>query len=187
MEITYEIVKDEDVECCREVCNKLMAYQKSLAHYRPELFDDMNFDTRMLSSVKSSTHNFTVVAKADDKIVAYVYSNIAPKENYDNEFATFFDLSTVRNDDVGCLSNFYIEDGYRGQGIGSVLFNMSMEWLKGFPHVEDYFVFVSNGNDKALEFYQNKGFQYSNKVLDGFITTLRYADRVEASKPLQAK
>ncbi len=174
MNITYEILKDEDIECCRELCNKLMKFQKSKSHLRTELFDDMNFDTRMVPSVKKAKHNYTVVAKDGDKIIGYVYSNISSKEAYDNEFATFFDLSTVEKEDVGCLSNFYLEEEYRGKGIGKVLVEMSMKWLKGFPKVEDYFVFVSNGNDEALNFYKGRGFVYSNEVLDGFITTLRY-------------
>ncbi|MGM7700680.1 GNAT family N-acetyltransferase [Pseudalkalibacillus sp. Hm43] len=173
MEITYEIVKDDEIECCRDLCNKLMKFQKSMAHFRPELFDSMSFESRMIPAVQRSTHNFTVVAKIDGKAVAYVYSNIAPKETYDMDFATFFDLDTVEGEEVGCLANFYIDEGYRDLGIGSKLFNMSMEWLDSYREVEDYFVFVSNGNEKALEFYKRKGFVYSNEVLDGFITTLR--------------
>ncbi|MCF6137696.1 GNAT family N-acetyltransferase [Pseudalkalibacillus berkeleyi] len=178
MSITYEIVKDEDIECCRELCNNLMKFQQSKAHYRPELFDTMNFDTRMVPSVKNAKHNYTVVAKDGDQPVAYVYSNVSAKENYDNDFATFFDVSSVKNEYVGCLSNFYIEEGYRDRGIGTVLFNKSLNWLKDFPEVEDYFVFVSNGNAQALEFYKRKGFAYSNEVLDGFITTLRSSKQV---------
>ena len=174
MNITYEIVKDEDIECCRELCNNLMKFQKTKAYIKPELFDTMNFATRMVPSVKNAKHNYTVVAKDNNKIIGYVYSNICPKESYSNNFATFFDLSTVNKENVGCLSNFYLENGYRNKGIGTVLFEMSMEWLKKFSDVEDYFIFVSNGNDGALKFYKKMGFVYSNEILDGFITTLRY-------------
>ena len=45
--------------------------------------------------------------------------------------------------------------------------------LKQFDDVEDYFIFVSNGNENALEFYQRKGFTVSHEILDGFITVLR--------------
>ncbi|MCA0988521.1 GNAT family N-acetyltransferase [Guptibacillus algicola] len=150
-----------------------MTYQKAKATITPELFDDMNFETRLLPSVRKATHNNTVVVKDGDDVIAYVYSNISPKGAYSNEFATFFDLSTVHGDDVGCLSQFYISHGYRQYGIGSKLFNMSMEWLKTFKVVEDYFIFVSNGNDNALEFYQRKGFMISHDILNGFITVLR--------------
>ena len=39
--------------------------------------------------------------------------------------------------------------------------------------IKDLFIFVSNGNDDALRFYQRRGFQVSHAILDGFITVLR--------------
>jgi GNAT superfamily N-acetyltransferase len=173
MELTFEIIHDDEIECCRDLCNELMAFQKSKATINPEMFEQMNFDTRMVPSIKNALHNYIVVVKDGEKIVAYVYSNISPKEAYSNDFATFFDLSSVRKKNVGCLSQFYIRDEYRQYGLGSKLFNMSMDWLKQFDDVEDYFIFVSNGNDNALEFYKHKGFSVSHAILDGFITVLR--------------
>ena len=173
MNLHYEIVSDENIECCRDICNELMAFQKSKSHIKPELFDNMNFDTRMMTSIKNALNNYTVVVKHDEKIVGYVYSNVSPKETYSNDFATFFDMTSVSKSNVGCLSQFYIKGDYRQFGIGSRLFNMSMEWLKNFDDIEDYFIFVSNGNDSALEFYKRKGFSVSHDILDGFITVLR--------------
>jgi GNAT superfamily N-acetyltransferase len=173
MNITYEVITEDEVEYCRGLCNELMTFQKSKAKISPELFDKMNFETRMLPSIKNAIHNYIVIVKDDDKPVGYVYTNISPKEVYSNEFATFFDLSSVRKKNVGCLSQFYIKDGYREHGIGSVLFDMSMKWLKQFEDVEDYFIYVSNGNDDALQFYTRKGFHVSHDILDGFITVLR--------------
>jgi GNAT superfamily N-acetyltransferase len=173
MDLKYEIIPDEQIECCRDLCNELMVFQKSKSYIKPELFDNMNFDTRMIPSLKSAIHNFIVVVKDDDQIVGYVYSNISPKETYSNQFATFFDLSSVSRNNVGCLSQFYIKEEYRQYGVGSTLFHMSMKWLKQFDDVEDYFIFVSNGNNNALEFYKRKGFSVSHDILDGFITVLR--------------
>ena len=173
MKLTYEILHDEELESCRDICNELMAFQKSKAYITPERFDTMNFDTRMIPSIKKALHNYIVVVKDEAKIVGYVYSNISPKETYSTDFATFFDMSSVSGKNVGCLSQFYIKEEYRQYGIGSKLFTMSMEWLKKFDDVEDYFIFVSNGNDDALEFYKRKGFTVSHDILDGFITVLR--------------
>jgi hypothetical protein len=50
---------------------------------------------------------------------------------------------------------------------------MSMNWLRQIHDVEDYFIYVSNGNEEALEFYKRKGFSVSHDILDGFITVLR--------------
>ncbi|MFD5849980.1 MULTISPECIES: hypothetical protein [Cytobacillus] len=48
-----------------------------------------------------------------------------------------------------------------------------MEWLIQFKDVEDYFIYVSNRNTEALEFYTLKGVTVSHEILDGFITVLR--------------
>jgi GNAT superfamily N-acetyltransferase len=173
MNLKYEIITEENVELCKDLCKELMVFQKSKAYITPERFDTMSFETRMIPSLKSALHNFIVVVKDDDKAVGYVYSNISPKEAYSNEFATFFDLSSVTRKNVGCLSQFYIKEDYRKYGVGSTLFNMSMDWMKQFNDVDDYFIFVSNGNENALEFYQRKGFTVSHDILDGFITVLR--------------
>ena len=101
MKITYEILREEEVECCRDICNELMVFQKSKAYITPELFDTMNFDTRMIPSIKKALHNYIVVVKDDDQVVGYVYSNITPKEAYSNDFATFFDMSSVSGKNVG--------------------------------------------------------------------------------------
>lgn len=173
MSIHYEIISDDNIICIKDLCNELMAYQKSKSTIHSELFDGMSFETRMIPSIQSSNDNYILVAKDDDEIVGYVYCNISSKETYSNQFATFFDLDSVENAEVGCLSQFYIKEGYRKTGIGSVLFEKSMDWLNSFKSISDLFIFVSNGNDNALKFYQNKGFKISHPILDGFITVLR--------------
>ena len=173
MAIQYEVISEDNISCLKNLVNELMAYQKSKATIHPEFFDNMNFETRMIPSVNSAKYNYIVVAKDDDEIVGYVYSNISSKETYSNDFATFFDLDSVNNEDVGCLSQFYIKEGYRSLGIGSFLFEKSKDWLRSFPSIDDLFIFVSNGNDEALKFYQGKSFKISHQILDGFITVLR--------------
>ncbi|MED1205768.1 GNAT family N-acetyltransferase [Heyndrickxia acidicola] len=179
MNLTYEVLSEKEMEACRDLCNELMVFQKSKAFIKPELFDGMNFDTRMVPSIKNAAHNYIVVVKDAGKTVGYVYSNISPKKTYSNEFATFFDPTTVATEMVGCLSQFYIQEEYRQYGVGSVLFKMAMEWLQQFDDVQDYFIFVSNGNDNALEFYKRKGFSVSHDILDGFITVLRNKEYFE--------
>ncbi|OZM57047.1 GNAT family N-acetyltransferase [Lottiidibacillus patelloidae] len=173
MAITYEVIEENNIEVLRELCNELMAFQKSKAKVHQEFFDSMNFETRLVPSVTNAKYNYIAVVKDGEIPVGYVYANISAKEVYDNDFATFFDLASVKKPDVGCLSQFYLKEGYRDQGIGSKLIQMSMDWLKNFEDIEDYFVFVSNGNETALKFYERKGFSVSHDILDGFITVLR--------------
>lgn len=173
MDMTYEIIPDENVEVFRDLCNELMAFQRSKALIAPERFDTMNFDTRMLPTVKGALHNYLILAKAGEEVAGYAYANVAPKENYASSFATFFDMSTVDRDNVGCLSQLYLREEYRGTGSGSRLFDMCMSWLDQFDDVEDRFIFVSNGNNDAYDFYLRKGYVFSHTILDGFILILR--------------
>lgn len=178
MDICYEMIAETDAHYVKDLCNELMTYQKSKATIHPEWFDNMSFETRMIPSLEKAKANFIIVAKDGDEIVGYAYSNISPKTVYSSNFATlpceaFFDFASVSSDDVGCLSQFYIKEAYRNYGIGSVLFDKSIEWLRSFSTIQDLFIFVSNGNDDALKFYTRKGFIISHQILDGFITVLR--------------
>jgi GNAT superfamily N-acetyltransferase len=178
MSIRYEVISEDNVICIKDLVNDLMAYQKSLAHIHPEFFDDMCFETRIPPALKSAKHNYIIAARDGDEIIGYAYSTIASKKIYSGGFATlqcdaFFDFDSVKTEDVGCLSQFFIKEGYRNKGIGSVLFEKSMDWLNSFKSINDLFIFVSNGNDNALKFYLGKGFKISHQILDGFITVLR--------------
>lgn len=178
MNIHYEVISKDNIILIKDLCNELMDYQKSKASVHPELFDDMCYETRLILSVKSSKENYIIAAKDGNEFVGYAYSNISSKYSYSNGFATlscdaFFDFDSVETEDVGCLSQFYIKDNYRNIGIGSTLFKKSIEWLNLFKPIKDIFIFVSNGNDNALEFYKGKGFKVSHQILDGFITVLR--------------
>jgi hypothetical protein len=72
----------KNLNYCRDLCNELMAFQKSKSSIKAELFDNMNFDPRMIPSIKSAIYNYTVVVKDDDKIVGYVYSNIYRRKGF---------------------------------------------------------------------------------------------------------
>lgn len=109
MNLKYEVITEEKIRLCRDLCNKLMAFQKSKAHITPERFDSMNFETRMIPSVKSALHNYREIVKDDEEIAGYVYSNVSPKEACSNDFAIFFDLTSVGKRHVGCLSQFFIK------------------------------------------------------------------------------
>lgn len=172
--IQYEILNQSDIQVLAPLVNELMQFQKSQAKITPERFDNMSFETRLLPSVADARENFFIVAKDRNNIVAYVYSNISHKLAYnDGQFGRFFEMDSVQGDYVGSLSQFYIKSSYRNLGIGSVLFRKSMEWLRSFEYIKDIFIYVSNGNQNALNFYQNKGFSITHEILDGFITVLR--------------
>lgn len=173
MNIRYVIIPQEESLKCRELVNELMAYQKSLAVITPERFDNMSYETRMVPSISGARDNFIVLVYDGDIPVGYVYANICHKHVYDSDFAKFFDLNSVEGEYVGCLSQFYIKPEYRGMKIGSRLFSMSMDWMNHYDEILDIFIYVSDGNVDAMNFYLSKGFKKSHEILDGFITVLR--------------
>lgn len=164
----YEVVRDGDIEQCRELCDELMAFQKSKATIEPERFDTMSFDTRMRRSYDAALERYVVVAKDRGVPVGYAFATV---ESLDSLSGPPFYLlpRTGLPPRIGCLSNLYLRASYRGTGIGSRLFDMSMRWLESFDDVPLTYVFISNGNHDAYDFYLRRGFAYSHDVLGGFI------------------
>ena len=179
--ITFEVLSGDAIEQCRELCNELMAFQKSKATRCPENFNSMNFDTRMKKSHECALESQTVVVKDNGVPVGYVFSTIDLVDAGDK--AAFPDWAPASENSlgfypdwvkvpqkIGCLSNLYLRDQYRSMGLGSKLFQMTMEWLESFADVNLIFVYISNGNEDALQFYLNHGFTFSHNVFGGFIT-----------------
>lgn len=190
-EITFEIVDHGDILQCKDLCNELMKFQKSKAVISPERFDSMNFDTRMKKSHEQALESQTIVAKDNGIPVGYVFSTIdlvdaGDKTAYPDwapagESCIGFYPDWVKvPQKIGCLNNLYLSDQYRSTGIGSKLFNMTMEWLDSFADVNLIFVYISNGNTDALNFYLNHGFTFSHDVFGGFIHAA-YKSRIVSS------
>ena len=178
--IKLELVQNMDIKQCRSLCDELMAFQKSKAHIATNSFDLMNFDTRMKKSFENALRSHVIVAKDNGVAIGYVFSTIDNVTYEDNaafpDWAPFTENSIGFYPDwvtlpqkIGCLNNLYLRDEYRGLGLGVKLFDKAMEWLNSFPDTELTFVFISNGNDAALDFYLKHGFIFSHDVFDGFI------------------
>lgn len=180
LNLIFETIRDDNIELCRELCDELMSFQKSKATISPEAFDGMNFDTRMKKSYEGALRKHVVVVKDGAEPVAYVFSAIDEESeasrNYFPDWAPggenymgFYPEWVRLPQKIGCLNNLYIRDKYRGLGIGAKLCDMSMEWLNSFSDCDLSFVYISNGNDEAYNFYIRKGFKYSHEVFGGFI------------------
>ena len=188
--LTFQTITDGDIEPCRDLCNELMAFQQSKAIIAPECFDGMNFDTRMKKSWNNAQAKQVILVRDGGTPVGYVFSTIekvadkegpipawAPKS--DNPVRGFYP-DWPMPPKIGCLSNLYCRDAYRGLGLGSTLCEMAMNWLDSFPDVDLTWVYISNGNDAALDFYLRHGFTYSHEVFGGFI---KAAYRYKSQQP----
>jgi len=169
-DLRYVKIEDSQIELCRDLCNKLMTFQAEQAEFGHEKLAAMNFENRMVPSVRDAEKNHILVVMDGSQPVAYAYSTINRMEDKMQEL---LGPSTIEKTHIGIFSNFYIEEDYRSLGIGSKLFDETIGWLRAADEVDDIFVFVSNGNDEALNFYEHKGFKVSHLVRDGFITALR--------------
>ncbi len=66
-------------------------------------------------------------------------------------------VSSVSREGVGDIESIFVEEAYRGRGIGSALVTRSLAWMDGCGAVKKR-VFVSDGNEEAWGFYQRFGF-----------------------------
>jgi GNAT superfamily N-acetyltransferase len=166
-----------------------MAFQKSKAVIAREAFDGMSFDTRLKPSYNNATDKQIILALSGDVPVAYVFATIdstlggdksvipewAPKTG--GEMLGFYpDWAPER---AGVLNHLYIREGYRGLGLGKKLLDMAMEWIWGFPDINVTFVYISNGNNEALDFYLRNGYALSHEVFGGFITAAYIANQLK--------
>ena len=185
--ISYNVVEGEEIKLCRELCNDLMAYQKAQAKLWPERFDGMNFDTRMKKSFLNTPDSQTIVAFDNGIPIGYIFSTIENISHGDKSAVPDWAPPKVSDDyqgfypdwdelpaRCGCLNNLYIKPEYQHQGIGVELFKRSMEWMASFSDVDTVFVYISNGNDNALNFYLRHGFIFSHNVFGGFIKAAYY-------------
>ncbi|REE83954.1 acetyltransferase (GNAT) family protein [Paenibacillus taihuensis] len=179
--LTFEVVQEGQIEQCRDLCNELMAFQKSQAIIAPEVFDRMNFDTRMKRSYDSALRSQVIVVKDDGVPVGYIFSTVETvKQGEDaipawapvqegQEVQGFYPNGDELPPVMGCVSNLYVREAYKGMGLGSKLFGMAMEWLESFEDVDLIMIYISNGNEAALDFYLSRGFTFSHEVFGGFI------------------
>ena len=178
--ISIEIVKNDAIEVCCDLCNELMALQKMKSRIHSGCFDGMDFHTRMEKSYINALRKQVIVAKDGIKPVGYVFSTVdfvaEDARNYVPEWAPastgqigFFPDWVKLPQYIGCLNNLYLQPAYRRTGLGAKLFSMSMQWLESFSDVHLLFVYISNGNDAALNFYLKHGFVFSHDVFGGFI------------------
>ena len=178
--ISLEPLTDDQIECCRELCDELMAVQRARARIHPECFAGMNFDTRMARSHAAALRK-QVLAVSDKGVpVGYVFSTIQEADEADRqgrpawappgEHALGFYPDWLRLPQrVGCLSNLYVREAYRGLGLGGKLLRAATDWLESFADTNVTFVYVSNGNEAALQLYFKHGFVFSHDVFGGFI------------------
>jgi diamine N-acetyltransferase len=75
-----------------------------------------------------------------------------------------YSIGTISEDRVGEIDSLFVDDGYRGRGVGTELTRRAIAWLDEMK-VAAKVVSVLSGNDEALAFYQRFDFHPRTTVL----------------------
>lgn len=96
-------------------------------------------------------NNYVVLAIAEDVIVGYLAGTIEEKGSYEEI-------------QYGEINNMFINDNYRGYGIGKKLINSFKEYCKD-NNIFNLKVTASYKNENAIAFYHKNGFEEFNLTL----------------------
>lgn len=179
-DIVYRDLSSGPVEACRDLCDKLMAYQAEKAVVGKEIIASMCFENRLKPSFENAAVRFLLVAYDGEKPVGYMFATVdtVTEESMNIPLSWmkllppdsmgFYPPNFPTPTKVGCLNNLFLLPEYRGLGIGKELFERGLEWLRGAPDLEYWFLDMSNGNNMA-PFYEKYGFRHSHAVFGGII------------------
>lgn len=76
-----------------------------------------------------------------------------------------FCVSTVDQQKAGKVESLFVEEGYRGLGIGDVLMTKGLAWMDQL-FVEKKIIPVAYGNERVLSFYKKFGFYPNLYILE---------------------
>lgn len=66
-------------------------------------------------------------------------------------------VTTVDRNRVGEIESIFVEEDYRGRGIGERLLRLALAWLEE-SKVERRILYVAAGNEEVIGFYERHGF-----------------------------
>jgi GNAT superfamily N-acetyltransferase len=178
-EITYKPIEDGQAEIVRALCDALMAHQAQKGAIHPEVLKSMNFDNRLKPGFENAKEKQLIAAFDSDTPVGYVFSTASqetkasgaakPAWAAELEGVGFYPDWLNLPAKVGCLNNLFVRPEYRGHKIAARLCEQAMTWLRSVSDIRYLYVYISNGNEDVIGFYERFGFRYSHDVFGGFI------------------
>ena len=162
LNLTYEyskVTKKEDVEVFRPLVDQLFKLQAERADNKwKQMLSSMTIESRLLPDFEAEVFPY-----ADTQLIMVKDEDI-------NRYVGFA-YSVMGRDQKGNLKLFYLEDAYRGKGVGSKLFEDAMAFIEAYKP-EEILIAVSNGNEQGFKFYKSKGFRFKSMLMDGMVTVL---------------
>jgi len=139
----YRVVGEEAIIVVEPLWQKLRAYHSPLLAGFPGTKPPFNFEPRkqeILAKAEPGKIRVELVSAASDR------SDIA------------YCISTVSKDGQGEIDSMFVEEAFRGRGIGSELVRRALAWLAGAGATSKV-VTVAHANEEALAFYKRFGFE----------------------------
>ena len=134
----------EDLDAIQNLNNSLFELEKN--NYDSTLVKDWPLSEEGKEYFIDLIENhYTIVAIFDDNIIGYLAGTIEEKGSY-------VEIQ------YGEINNMFINDKYRGYGIGKLLVNNFKEYCRT-NHISNIKVVASYKNKNAIEFYHKNGFE----------------------------
>jgi len=141
--LAYRVFGEDRIDIVRPLWEKLRAYHSPLLAGFPGAKPPFNFEPRkqeILAKAEPGKIRVELVSAASDR------SDIA------------YCISTVSKDGQGEIDSMFVEEAFRGRGIGSELVRRALAWLAG-AGATSRVVTVAHANEEALAFYKRFGFE----------------------------
>ena len=137
----YRVVGEDGIGAVRPLWEKLRAYHSPMLVGFPGAMPPFNFEPRKQEILtKAAAIRIELVSTAPDGLdIAYC-------------------IGTVTRDGCGEIDSMFVEEGFRGRGIGSELVRHALDWLESAGATSKV-VTVAHANEEALAFYKRFGFQ----------------------------
>lgn len=140
----------EDLEIIQNLNNNLFDLEKE--NYDPTLIINWPLTEEGRKYFEDLiTNDYVVLAVAEDVIVGYLAGTIEEKGSYEEI-------------QYGEINNMFIDDNYRGYGIGKKLINSFKNYCKD-NNIFNLKVTASYRNKNAIAFYHKNGFEEFNLTL----------------------
>jgi ribosomal protein S18 acetylase RimI-like enzyme len=140
--IEYREIGPEHFDLIRPLWEKLIAFHLQLSPTFAASRSARTFETR--------TQELLAKSASGPLKVDLVYADRKPAP-------VAYGITSLASDGTGELDSLFVEQYYRGKGIGTILTQRALAWLDARKALSKVVV-VAFGNDSALEFYRQFGF-----------------------------